>query len=49
MSNNENIDDVGAGAEDGGGTTRRKVNFIIDMLNLKLYGKMSILGYTWSF
>ncbi|CAN6905931.1 unnamed protein product [Brassica oleracea] len=24
MSNNENIDDVGAGAEDGGGTTRRK-------------------------
>ncbi|KAF3560543.1 hypothetical protein DY000_02012873 [Brassica cretica] len=23
MSNNENIDDVGAGAEDGGGTTRR--------------------------
>ena len=31
MSNNENVDDVGAGAEDGGGTTRRKVNFIIDM------------------
>ncbi|XP_056847326.1 uncharacterized protein LOC130498015 [Raphanus sativus] len=28
MSNNENVDDVGAGAgaEDGGGTTRRKVN-----------------------
>ncbi|CAN6857255.1 unnamed protein product [Brassica oleracea] len=24
MSNNENIDDVGAGAEYGGGTTRRK-------------------------
>ena len=39
MSNNENIDNVGvgAGAEDGGGTTRRKVNFIIDMLNLKWY------------
>ncbi|KAF3488400.1 hypothetical protein F2Q69_00052657 [Brassica cretica] len=26
MSNNENIDDVGAGAEDGGGTTRRKAH-----------------------
>ena len=35
MSNNKNIDDVGAGAEDGGGTAHRKVNFIIDMLNLK--------------
>ena len=26
MSNYKNIDDVGAGAEDGGGTTDRKVN-----------------------
>ena len=31
MSNNENVDDAGVGADDGGGTTRRKVNFIIDM------------------
>ncbi|WZZ40123.1 hypothetical protein YC2023_036382 [Brassica napus] len=28
MSNNENVDDVGAGAEDGGGTTRCKMSIL---------------------
>lgn len=35
MSNTENVDDAGAAAEDGRGSIRRKVNFIIDMLNIK--------------